>query len=196
MMKNNIYLIVIIAFFNLSCSSKQEMQYKISAADQARLKQGIDSLFTDTQKRLYLESIFKKDQAVRNHQAEITQQNKANSKLNLVDHQEMDKQDIINLFCIKSYLSKYRYPSFDRHGEIAAYTPLLIFHHKASLKEFESHYSMFHKAYEEGNVTPSQFSLALRRIFQRKYNEKYSPLSTNENDVIKDLIKKINISTE
>ena len=89
------------------------------------------------------------------------------------------------------YLSQFKHPT-NEHGEIACYTPQLIFHHVSGTSEDlelkEKFFPIFYQAYLEGNLESNSIYLYLYRMHTQILNQEYHS-EMNEDDQIEDLIQ-------
>ena len=173
-------------------SNKNEITvYEITENEIETIREQVSSLKSDTERKEFLESIFKLDQQVRTHISNIVQEEGYKSKQHKNALRAMDSVDTNNLYSIKLYLQTFDYPNKSSLGDIASYTPLLVFHHKSSWNEFKEYYQYFRFAHSEGNISTKQLLSALERKHDKIFNKRYSKPQTpiNQEEILTDITK-------
>lgn len=133
----------------------------------------VEKLTDRRQQWIFLDSIGKRDQQVRNDEIAALQQYGYDSKEHKIAKAEMMRTDISNLDCIEAYLAVHGHPSLEKHGMDASEVPGLVIHHspngaESRLRNFEYLY----RGYLDHDVYESDLIMILNRAYQIKFGER------------------------
>ncbi len=188
MIRHCIYMLLIFLF--LGCKNQNESIIKDFSKE-------IEQLKTDEQKRLFLESISEADQAIRkkSREAALKDNNKDSVKAEM--HTKMKEVDDENLQKIELYLKRYDHPTIDKHGDKACGAPWIVIHHSRTVKARERNFKYLYKAYSNGDLKPSSFSMYLNRYHSHKFGKRFTlPNPYREEDMIKALIEQLGLDVK
>lgn len=157
-----------------------------------------DSLSSQEKHKNYLQAIFELDQEIRNSSTLIIQE----FGYKTIQHTEIvEKQKEIDRFLFNTmvdYLNIHGHPSKEL-GEIACYTPQLIFHHVSGTSEDlelkEKFFPFFYQAYLDGAINGNSIYFYLFRLHSQILNQEYKS-ELNEEEQIKDLIEILQLNKE
>lgn len=130
----------------------------------------VQNLSTNSDKKAYLEAIFKVDQDVRDAQDEYKIGRNSKEYRDHID--KMNQTDLINLYKIETYLRHLGHPSKVALGEIAALTPWAVIHHQSNYEPRVKNFKYLYNAYVEGDIKESSFSMYLARMYQMKHGSR------------------------
>lgn len=181
-------LVILLSLFGCKTESKESnvtLDYKSE----------IQQLTTDNAKKLYLENIITKDQAVRNgdKSASLMLEYGKDSKEYMEYVKSQWKQDEINLKKIETYLQAYGYPKKEM-GEKATSAPWMVIHHAQGYETRERNFEYVYGAYLSGDIDDGAISFYLGRMYQMRNGKRLdmqSPYSPD--DEINTLIKELNL---
>ncbi len=163
-MSKNILFLLLLIFF--SCQTTEQNNDSTDSEFQF--------LKTDTDKRNYLEEIFKTDQSSRQGQGSEIQQIYGKTS---PEYQKFiknsDRIDSLNLVKVESYVKHFGYPNPKRLGEIAAQTPWVVIHHARNYEDRLRNFKSLQKAYQNGHIDSGAFSLFLERMYNYKFRQRY-----------------------
>lgn len=156
----------------------------------------IDSLNNPQKQKDFLQVMFDLDQEIRNSVSTVEQTfgNSSSQYDSIVYKWKRIDRTLFNL--IIEYLNQHDHPKLEM-GEIACYTPQLIFHHVSGTKEDiklkQDFFPMFYRAYKDGAVKDIYFYL-FRLHSQIKHSTYTSEL--NEDEKIEELIDILDLKKE
>lgn len=133
----------------------------------------VEKLTDRRQQWIFLDSIGKRDQQVRNDETAALQQYGYDSKEHKQAKAEMMRTDASNLDCIEAYLAMHGHPSLEKHGMDASQVPGMVIHHspygmESRLRNFEYLY----RGYLDHDVYESDLIMILNRAYQIKFGER------------------------
>jgi len=158
----------------------------------------LEFLPTTQRNQDYLETIFKLDQEIRNAVTIVLQQDGLESKAyeNIIEKQKEIDRYLFNKMV--DYLTIYGHPSAEL-GEIACFTPLLIFHHVSGTSEDlelkESFFPIFYQAYLKGSLESNSIYFYLFRLHSQIFNREFES-ELNEENQIEFLIQLLHLQKE
>ena len=86
------------------------------------------------------------------------------------------------------------HPKKATHGETAARTPWIVFHHTTDLKIRDRYFKTLYEAYKNGDLDPSSLSLYLYRTHFFRFNESFRmPSPYREEQYIDSLVQKLGL---
>ena len=182
-MRTWVYIFLLVCL-NIGCNkdaSSYSMEY-------------VMNLKTEEAQRIFLEEIYNSDQNVRKDNIKIEQQYGYDSPQVKASRDQMINADNENLAKIVAYLNNYPHPKTATHGETAARTPWIVFHHTTDLEIRDKYFKILHEAYENGDLSASSLSLYLYRTHSFKFNESFRmPSPYREEQYVDSLIQKLGL---
>jgi len=126
-----------------------------------------------TDKNEYLEYIYTIDQEIRGEKSsELLLEFGENSEEYKNFLFKMDSIDGLNYKRIELFLENFDYPDKKAFSKNATLTPWLVIHHNLDLEKRLKNFDILHKAYQNENLSISQFDLYLRRTYNIKHSKK------------------------
>ena len=162
--------------------------------DSSIYEKSIINLKTKEAQRIFLEEIYNSDQKVRKDNIKIEEQYGYDSPEVKASRDKMINADKENFAKIVAYLNKYSHPKKATHGETAARTPWIVFHHTTDLEIRDKYFKILHEAYENGDLSASSLSLYLYRTHSFRFNESFRmPSPYREEQYIDSLVQKLGL---
>lgn len=160
---------LIIAPILLCCESKFEA-YQPSEAFHGQIKREIDSIKNANDLQFYLLKIQDLDQMPRQQENVVVENFGQDSEEYKIIWEKINRADIENKIRIRYLLEQFGYPDSDSVGQNAAEVPILVIHHSPEYNDRVEYFPIFYKAYKEGNIRSTLFSLYLDRMHMKKFN--------------------------
>jgi len=158
----------------------------------------IESLNQQEKQREYLQLVFDLDQSIRISFDRIHQEFGRESDQYDSIAKKWRAIDEFLLTIMVQYLQTHSYPKKEL-GEIACYTPQLIFHHTSGTKEElelkREYFPLFYKAYQTGSIDDGAIYFYLYRFYGQIFQEEYKS-DLGQEEQINDLIHKLELKTE
>jgi|GEM_PF-6618070 len=152
-------------------------------------------LKTQEDHQAFLQELFEKDQKYRVAKNKLDRQSSNSSKVEQQVSDSIAIYDELNLLKVRAYLSNQPYPSLKTYGDENAIAPIMVIHHQPSYTNSrQEFFTVFYKAYQNGDITPNMFSFYLGRWYENKHGEYYrmkSPYMIE--DQIDTLIKELGL---
>ena len=145
----------------------------ISCKREDAYKNKINALTTSMAQQQFLEKLWENDQEIRDRKTEIQSRNSSNLTTQKKINEEMRAGDDSRLQQLEYYLSVHGHPQIGLHGKKAAMTPWLLVHHSGTLEARERNFDYLYKAYIQGDLSESQFSLYLYRWHHYRFGKGY-----------------------
>ena len=187
-MKNRLTILFILALSISFGQNEDSLLLKLESID-------IETFEKNEDKKEYLELVFNLDQAIRESYDKIHLEFGRESKEFFSIIKKWREVDSILLSSMIKYLETYSYPKKEL-GELACYTPQLIFHHTSgTVKELElkrRFFPTFYSAYKETAIDEGAMYFYLYRLYGQVFKEEYSS-DLGQEEQIMDLINKLNI---
>ncbi|WP_299188739.1 hypothetical protein [uncultured Aquimarina sp.] len=161
-----IFYLAILFVISVSCSKKDVVNQHIISE--------VEGLVTNDERRFFLEEIQQENWKIRKHITDIEMVYGYDSKERKEAFQLMLQTNKINLQKIELYLSRYGHPSAAIHGDLAAKTPYIVIHHSGNLASKERNFEHLYRAYKQGDLGPSNFSVFLGRYYTTKFDKQYN----------------------
>ncbi len=158
----------------------------------------IASLSSTEKQKEFLTIIFKTDQEIRTEWkiAEMQLQKESEKYKRFWD--KLCRTDSILFMKTKEYLDEFKHPNKE-HGDLACYTPQLIFHH-ASLYNFPNllelktnYFPLFYKAYQKDNLEQNAIWFYLFRLYQQVEKQTYVNYELGDAAQIEEMIDLLNL---
>ncbi len=156
----------------------------------------LDTLSTQENHTAYLQTIFNLDQEIRSSASSILQQtgSKSEEYYNIIERQKEIDRFLFNIMV--EYLNIHGHPTKE-FGEIACFTPQLIFHHVSGTSEDlelkERFFPVFYQAYVDEAINANSIYFYLFRLHGQILNQEYKS-ELNEEDQIEELIELLQLS--
>lgn len=133
----------------------------------------VEKLTDRRQQWIFLDSIGKLDQKVRQDEIDALQKYGYDSEEHKQAMARMVQTDASNLECIEAYLAIHGHPTHEKHGIDASSVPGLVIHHSpegldSRLRNFKYLYS----GYLNRGVFEDDLIMILNRAYQIKYDER------------------------
>lgn len=153
----------------------------------------LSHLIDSDSKRVFLEKIYKDDQAVRDskYEASLMLKYGMNSDEHLKYVQAQWDQDEINLKKIHAYLDAFGYPDPSFVSSQAARAPWLVIHHVTDPNIRNQYFEILNRAYQSGKLEEDPMSMYLARTYEFIHRKRYQmiPSSYTAAEEIDSLIK-------
>lgn len=153
-------------------------------------------LESTAEKQLFLETIFEKDQGVRDgkRDAELVLRYGKDSKEAVAYAEAQGEQDAKNLSNIAWYLKTYGYPDKNELGEIAAMTPWVVVHHSTDIGVRNEYFEDLYRAYLREDIDETAFAMYLGRTYEFIHQERLQMNSPYTSvDQINTLVEKLDL---
>lgn len=129
---------------------------------------------TDRRKQwIFLDSIGKLDQRVRQEEIAALQLYGYDSEEHKNAMTRMVETDASNLACIEAYLERYGHPTLSSHGLDCSAVPGLVIHHApGGLESRVRNFKYLYQGYLDRDVYEEDLIMVLNRAYQLKYGER------------------------
>lgn len=136
----------------------------LDSTSKERIRAEIDQLGTDQRKRIWLEGVFRCDQAVRQRVQRSLALYGYGSPVHEQALRAMSDTDIVNLYRMELYLGEYGHPLDPSYGELALIAPWTVLHHAASGGTRRKWMPMLQQAHDAGILDASALNWYVDRM--------------------------------
>jgi hypothetical protein len=159
-------------------------------------KTKIKSLKSEESKIEFLENIYKIDQGIRETIAAVESEFGRPSMEYSVAFSRWGTIDRFLFEKTIKYLEAYPYPRKEM-GEIACYTPQLVFHHVTGkprdIELKKKYFTVFYQAYRDDSISSGALWFYLNRLYSQIMDKEYNDQVSREEDQIEEMIIKLGL---